>query len=863
MPVNVEDALKLLGAANGPAPASISVADDASSLVASIDQLGGVGSLDLTGGTTAPISLDQMLQLERAFDQFPPEVLISVEDTAEKILEFFVSADEDERLSVADADTLTATGGAPISFSGLDTLLAIDDFDAGASNFTVAAAAGEVQDRVSSNLQQLLELPITIDVNDGGKVTLDVAELDGLGVKIVDTSNSVNLVDSVSAITGYGGAVNVNRVTFEAESDGQDLTGIDFASYPGQEAANLSRNGHTDLLISVDQLGTQIVGEGSHDVTGDHGANNGVGSGTIDISNTGSIQYAIQTATGIARDNLDNASSIMITDYQSGDRVEMRVDEYGQYGAKFPAELRDAMTYIIDSPDAISMYNEAGYSPAIPQDDGFGGGGDVSIVVAIVGENGGTATDLTGMDLSGVDRLYPQGNLIDVTVDQASIQMYAPPALGGGSYRVVDTAVAIKADLGSGSSVLDADVLEVMSGHTLELTVSEYNQLTNGQTLVTPYHIVDSAAAIGAEIATDGSDFGVLAGSMSVKSSDGVLSLNVAQAKAINESLSQYVDDYNVADVAAAVEAGVADGDTQAALMRASQVELVGGDDPVAQVDYYLYEMLETAGNIVDTNQFAIHGSASVIDSGTIDFSGPRAVTAVLDGDEDLTGYANLAANATALDLSGFNADLTVDQVNNLQIFEDGGSYDVVDSAGPIEGNIAAIDDADQVFSADVLTLTVAEHEALDDEDTTLEAAYRIKDSAENIMAEIQTQATGSSTVAGGDQAGYDEDLGPSVYDEYDGSVSGNEMEETSSTTLGDVFVIPALPAGSRPYRSRSTHSQPNQTGPCSLMLTVLTRQANRTTTPVSVSGSSPPVIGSLPTTTTTAVWVPLYTAAN
>ena len=64
----------------------------------------------------------------------------------------------------------------------------------------------------------------------------------------------------------------------------------------------------------------------------------------------------------------------MITDYQSGDRVEMRVDEYGQYGAKFPAELRDAMTYIIDSPDAISMYNEAkGYSPAIPQDAGFGG----------------------------------------------------------------------------------------------------------------------------------------------------------------------------------------------------------------------------------------------------------------------------------------------------------------------------------------------------------------------------------------------------------------------------------------------------------------------------------------------------------
>ena len=42
----------------------------------------------------------------------------------------------------------------------------------------------------------------------------------------------------------------------------------------------------------------------------------------------------------------------------------------------------------------------------------------------------------------------------------------------------------------------------------------------------------------------------------------------------------------------------------------------------------------------------------------------------------------------------------------------------MVDAAGPIEGNTSAIDD-DEVFSADVLTLTVAEHKALDDEDTT------------------------------------------------------------------------------------------------------------------------------------------------
>ena len=315
MPVNVEDALVLLGASNGLAPGNISVADDASSLGASIDFLGyaGMGPFALTGGTTAPISLDQMLQLERAFDQFPPEVLISVEDTAEKILEFFVSADEDERLSVADADTLTATGGAPISFSGLDTLLAIDDFDAGASNFTVAAAAAEVQGRVSSDLQQLLDLPITIDVTDREtvKVTLDVTELDGLGVKIVDTPNSVNLVDSVSAITGYGGTVSVNRVTFEAESDGQDLTGIDFNSYYGQQPANLSTNDHTNVQVSADQLGTEIVGTGTYHVTGDHGANNGVGSTDPALSNTGSVQVTGDPDgdPGYREGCLDNAST--------------------------------------------------------------------------------------------------------------------------------------------------------------------------------------------------------------------------------------------------------------------------------------------------------------------------------------------------------------------------------------------------------------------------------------------------------------------------------------------------------------------------------------------------------------------------
>ena len=150
------------------------------------------------------------------------------------------------------------------------------------------------------------------------------------------------------------------------------------------------------------------MGNGSHDVTGDHGANNGVGLGTIDISNTGSIQYAIQTATGIARDNLDNADTIMITDYQSGDRVEMRVDELQQVRGQVPGRVagRDDLHRRLPGRD---QYVQRGRLLACdPTGRRLGGGGDVSIVVAIVGENGGTATDLTGMDLSGVDGCTPR-----------------------------------------------------------------------------------------------------------------------------------------------------------------------------------------------------------------------------------------------------------------------------------------------------------------------------------------------------------------------------------------------------------------------------------------------------------------------
>ena len=80
-----------------------------------------------------------MLQLERAFDQFRHGLISGGRTWRKFFAEFFVGADG--RAVVSDADTLTATGET-ISFSGLDTLLAIDDFGGAPATSPVAAAAG-------------------------------------------------------------------------------------------------------------------------------------------------------------------------------------------------------------------------------------------------------------------------------------------------------------------------------------------------------------------------------------------------------------------------------------------------------------------------------------------------------------------------------------------------------------------------------------------------------------------------------------------------------------------------------------------------------------------------------------------------
>ena len=501
---------------------------------------------------SGPITLDQMLELQRNVDNIPEDASITVQDSADKILAFFVSSDEDERLSVADADVLISDGGTPISFSGLDTLLAIDDFDAGASTLAVSASAAEIQGRISSDLQQLLDLQITLNVSDMDteQVTLNVAELSGLGVKFVEAHHSVNLVDSVSAITGYGGAIDVNRVTFEAESDGQDLSGLDIDSFDGEQSTILSLAGYDEIELSASQIPVQVVGEGSYNISG-----------------TGAeLSTLISGAAGETLTNLVGASGLIL---DSGD-LTVPVTVYAQYHDKIDIGDYGSLS-ITGTPAEFNTYNTADpANPALP-------------ATATVTATLDAAFDFAGVDLAGVDSIdlgtFDGSNL---SVAQADIVV-----AGTGTYTVVDTAGAIEAEVTdtTAGSVDGATSVATPAGgevmDTVTLTVAEYFQLVDGDTtLTTPHRIVDTAANIQGETVED--DWfslgkGATAGAVSVESSDGTLTFSVAQVKALNASPStNIVGGYDIVDGAGEIHQAIGEGE-EWILTEAGTVTVDGG----------------------------------------------------------------------------------------------------------------------------------------------------------------------------------------------------------------------------------------------------------------------------------------------
>ena len=151
------------------------------------------------------------------------------------------------------------------------------------------------------------------------------------------------------------------------------------------------------------------------------------------------------------------------------------------------------------------------------------------------------------------------------------------------------------------------------------------------------------------------------------------------------------------------------------------------------QTDTVGYDIDDDATTVLDADSSAVVATAGNV----------RATDATPAEAVGLVGMGT-SVDAFTMDSTSYT-DLTVDQVNAVEDAknETSVSYTVLDAAGTIESNISAVNaatavaatDGDGDGSADLLTLTVAEHDSLDDTDTTLNTGHVIVDTPAAIAA--------------------------------------------------------------------------------------------------------------------------------
>ena len=193
-------------------------------------------------------------------------------------------------------------------------------------------------------------------------------------------------------------------------------------------------------------------------------------------------------------------------------------------------------------------------------------------------------------------------------------------------------------------------------------------------------------------------------------------------AEAVSLADSDDIDSFNM-DAGAYAGAGALSVEQAKAVTDTKQTDTVG------------YDIDDDATTVLDADSSAVVATAGNV----------RATDATPAEAVSLTGMGD-AVDAFTMDSASYT-DLTVDQVKAVEDAknETSVSYTVLDAAGTIESNIPEIDDATAVAatdgdsdgSADLLTLTVAEHDSLDDTDTTLNTGHVIVDTPAAIAAAL------------------------------------------------------------------------------------------------------------------------------
>ena len=191
-------------------------------------------SVEVTSGTTSPISLDEMKILSDVVNTFPPEFTLEVNASAKQIVDFATSSNTLENLAVADADVINVISGDPISVDQLSVLKGLDDVVLGSGTVDIADSDTKILEANDATLGSA-EVG-TVTVNSGASSVTDGVSLNGMTKAVVfDVAGTAK--DIVTNANSLGEAANISATggTAITVAEAQTLQGL-----PGYNASTSS-----------------------------------------------------------------------------------------------------------------------------------------------------------------------------------------------------------------------------------------------------------------------------------------------------------------------------------------------------------------------------------------------------------------------------------------------------------------------------------------------------------------------------------------------------------------------------------------------------------------------------------------------
>ena len=228
-------------------------------------------SVEVTSGTTSPISLDEMKILSDVVNTFPPEFTLEVNASAKQIVDFATSSNTLENLAVADADVINVISGDPISVDQLSVLKGLDDVVLGSGTVDIADSDTKI---LAANDAVLGSAEVGIvTVNSGASTVTDGVSLNGMTKAVVfDVEGTAK--DIVTNAGSLGEAANISA------TGGTAITVVEAQTLQGLPGYNASTSSYSidddaaDIISATDSVLTN--GNINVDVTdGDVSASDG------------------------------------------------------------------------------------------------------------------------------------------------------------------------------------------------------------------------------------------------------------------------------------------------------------------------------------------------------------------------------------------------------------------------------------------------------------------------------------------------------------------------------------------------------------------------------------------------------------